>query len=534
MKARIRPTWRDRHSAQGEDWYKPGKSIQEFHDSQAFVRVLIGGRGSGKTTACAVEALRHCNHYAGAKVLAVRQTQVSNQDTSVKTFNEVYDKAGYRIQEDEEISLFRKWNDGLTVRIPSRDAIEAYNEFMAGGNHTRQQIKTWIDNEGDRLCSYIEFRGLKDEAKVEGQLRGYECSQMFMVESDLLQEQDLDLAIGCLRWKDAYGAYIEDYSIILDTNPPSPRHWIAQMEKRVAADPTYHFWHIKTAENEQNLPPGYIKKLERQYREKPAHYRRYLLGEYAELFEGKPVYFAFREDKHAFEDIPWPSGAYLVRGWDFGSTHANTWSAYFKQDFDVGRTVVTAEYWWCLHEYFNEMSDTERQCRAVNDITEREFPFWNDRSICAGVLDFCDPSGAHRTDTGQSVAVVRANLPGIRLSWNARVRSLDTTIAIGNRLMETKDPLGRYVFKVDKKWCPRLYAALYGEYRWPQAGEAGYNSGEPIKGPKCNGSDHLADSVRYPIINCMKLAQRVMDEKARPVTGPLAGKVQSLNRPKRW
>lgn len=29
-------------------FYRPGKSIQEFHEDHHFVRVLIGGRGSGK------------------------------------------------------------------------------------------------------------------------------------------------------------------------------------------------------------------------------------------------------------------------------------------------------------------------------------------------------------------------------------------------------------------------------------------------------------------------------------------------------
>ena len=530
MKARIRTSWRDRHTEKVETWYRPGVSIQQFHDSQAFVRVLVGGRGSQKTTACAVEAIRHCTHYAGAKVLAVRQTQVSNEDTSVRTFNEVYDRCGYRIQEDEETSLFRKWNDGLTVRIPSADALTAYNELMRT-NPTRQQIKTWIDNDGDRLCSYIEFRGLKDENKVEGQLRGYECSMGILVEADLLQEQDLDLFVACLRWKDAYGNYIPDYSIILDTNPPSPRHWIAKMEVRVQEDPTYRYWHIKTEEN-INLPPGYIASLERQYRNKPAHRRRYLLGEYAELFEGSPVLFAFREDKHAFEDIPWPSGAYLIRGWDFGSIHAVIWSAYFKVDFQVGKLVVPVEYWWDMHEYFNEMSDTERQSRAVIDITDREFPFWNDRSVCAGVLDYCDPAGAARTDKGSSVAVVQSNIPGIVMNWQTRVRSLDTTISVYNRLLEMRDPAGRFVYKLDKKWCPRLYAASLGEYRWPLPGEAGYTSGEPIKGPKCNGADHLVDASRYPKINCLRLAQRVFDEVTKKNIQP-GGKPKSLNRPKR-
>ncbi len=520
-----------RSSADG-DWYDPGKSILEFHKSEALIRVLVGARGCGKTTGCGMEAVRHGTFYAGAKILCVRKTQVSNQDTSVKTFNEVYDRMGYRVGVDEEISLFRKWNGGIKVRIPSQAAIAAFNEFMAEGNRLRQQIVSWIDNEGDRLCSHIEFRGLKDEQKSEGQLRGYECSMMIMVEADLMEERDVDLGIGCLRWKDAYGDPIDDYSIILDTNPPNPDHWIADLERKHKDGTRWRFWHIPTAENRHNLPEGYIENLEEQYRDKPAHYRRYLLGEYADLFEGKPVYHAYRADKHCYEDIPWPKGAYLVRGWDFGSTHAVVFSAYFKIDFDVGGKQVPCEYWWDLQEFYDEQSDTDRQCRAVIGIMEEQFPWAADRSVCSGLLDYCDPAGAARKDTGVSVEVLNAN--GIYPVWQTRVRSLHTTIAIGNRLMEEKDPMGRYVYRIDKKNCPRLHRAQLGEYRYPFRGEPGCMSGEPIKGPRANGADHIADAARYARINCLQLARKMMDDAAKNITGPIRIKPRSLNRVKEY
>lgn len=525
----ARTSFRQARMAEGVEWYRPGPSCAEFHTSQASVRVLLGGRGSGKTTSVSIEAVRHNIHYAGAKVLCVRKTQVANDDTSVKTFNETYDKMGFRVDKDEDLSLFRKWNGGLTVRLPSKDAMEAYNEFRREPR-TRMEMMAWIRNEGDRLCSYIEFRGLKDEDKAEGQLRGYECSMFIMIEADLLQESDLDLARGCLRWKDAYGNFIDDYSIILDTNPPSPRHWIAKLEKKKAksGDVTHRFWHIKTEENRPNLPPSYIENLENQYEEKPAHRQRYLLGEYAELFDGKPVYHSYREDKHAFDDIPWPRGAYLVRGWDFGSTHANTFAAYFRQDFEVGskQETVAVEYWWDLHEYYAEMSDVEAQCEAVREITDREFPFYNDRAICSGVMDFCDPAGAQKGDKGSSIEVLNKN--GFWPMYQTAVRSLDTTITIGNRLLRERDPNGRFVYMVDRKNCPRVHMALLGQYRWPLPGEAGYTAGLPIKGEQCDGADHVADAWRYPKINCLRLAKRIIDE-LKPKTGVLAQRAVKIN-----
>ncbi len=512
------------------NWYRPGKSIQEFHESRSLIRVLIGARGSGKTTGLAMDAIDHCTMFAGAKVLCVRKTQVSNSDTSVASFRKAYDKMGYRVGEDEEISLFRLWDGGLTARIPSQSAIAAYNEFLSAKKRTRQQIVTWMHNEGDRLCSYIEFRGLKDEQKSEGQLRGYECSMFAMVEADLMDERDVDLAVGCLRWEDAFGDPITDYSIILDTNPPSPDHWIAALEKKHANNPRYRFWHIPTRENIHNLPQGYVENLEEQYQDKPAHYRRYLLGEYADLFEGRPVYHAYKPDKHAFHDIPWPKGAYLVISWDFGSTHAVTFSAYFKLDYEIGGKQVPVEYWWDLYEFYDEQSDVERECRAVQEILEIHFPFATDREVCSGVLHYCDPAGTQKKDTGSSITVLNTN--GFYPQWQTRVRSLHTTIAIGNRLMELKDPEGRYVYRIDKLNCPRLHRAQLGEYRYPFRGEPGFASGEPVKGPRANGADHIADAARYGRINCLQLAHKMMDESQRNVTGPIRKRHRSLNRKK--
>lgn len=512
---------------EAEQWYRPGLSCQQFHNSLARVRVLLGGRGSGKTTTVAVEAVEHCRVYAGAKVLCVRKTQVANDDTSLATFNWVYSKYGYQIDQDEDISLFRMWNGGMTVRIPSNDAMTRHNEFVAEGR-TKAQIKNWITNVGDRLCSYIEFRGLKDEDKAEGQLRGYECSMFVMIEADLLQENDLDLAVGCLRQKDAYGKPIPDYCIILDSNPPSPRHWIAKLEKRKTdrGDKTHQFWHIKTEENRQNLPPMYIENLESQYEEKPAHRKRYLLGEYAELFDGSPVFKSFKEDKHAFEDVSWPIGAYLVRGWDFGATHANVFSAYFAQDFLIQGNLERVEYWWDLHEYYAEMSDIESQCEAVVKITAEEFPFFNDRSVCSGVMDFCDPAGAQVGDKGSSIQVMHAN--GIYPQYQTKVRSLDTTITLVNRLMQVRDPNGRHIYRIDKKNCPRLYIGHLGGYRYPKPGEAGHAAGLPVKGAGADGADHIEDASRYPKINCLRMLKREMESR-KPNTGLMAQRVVKIN-----
>jgi len=546
MKKNDEPTitWRERAEAaekNRKEWYRPGPSLTEFHNSDARVRVLVGGRGSGKTTSVACEAVQHCVFIPGAKVLCIRQTQVSNEDTSVATFNDVYSRMGYAVELDEDVSLFRKWDGGLTVRIPSGDALQAWAEFNKVPR-TRMQKKAWIENTGDRLCSYIMFRGLKDENKSEGQLRGFECSMMIFIEADLLQENDLDLGVACLRWKNTYGEDLSAYySLILDTNPPGKRHWIAKLEQTIAKEKAngdtrravhYKFWHIRTEENRHNLPPNYIENLEAQYADKPAHRRRYLDGEYADLFEGKPVFHEYHETVHAsVENLPWPKGAYLVRGWDFGSTWAVVFSAYFRKEFTIRNQKFYFEYWWDMHELYAEQSDVEQQCILVRDTTMREFPFWNDRDVCSGVYDYCDPAGAQKKDTGSSVSVLRKN--GFFPRWQTRLRSLDTTFAVINRMLRQKDPNKQPMYRCDPLNAPRLHAAMMGEYRYPNYGEPGYQAGEPLKGPKCNGADHISDAARYPKLNMLHLVQQVMEE-LKPAVGPIGRAGPSLNRPRTW
>lgn len=505
------------------DWYKPGKSLQEFHQSSAFARFLVGGRGSGKTTTVAVDVVGHAWHNPGAKVLGLRKTEISQADTTVDTTNFVFGQMGDLYRETPQ-SLFRSWRGGLTVRIPSAAAVEKYNEFLAR-NPSKSEIDFWLTTEANKWCSWLEFRGLPDVAKAGNKLRGYECSIAWFIEADLMTRNDFDLTVACLRWKDAYGNFIPDTGIIIDTNPPAPSHWIAKMEEEQTLEKNYkyQFWHLKTEENAHNLPPGYVENLKHTYRKNPAMYKRMLLGEYAEAFEGSPVLYAFDEEKHAFENLPFPLGAYLVRGWDFGVTNACIFSAYWSFE--------GVEYWWDLGELYLEDSDTDRQARAAIEYTAVNFPFWNDRAQCAGVLDYCDPAGNARSSKGTSDINI-LNTYHIFPGYRTKKRTLKETIAIYNRLLEAKDATGRHVYRIDKKNCPKLYAASIGGYRYPELGEPGFGTDEPLKGPAAGNYDHPADASRYGKINCLRLAKMDVEKSADKV-GVLAVK-KNINPPRRW
>lgn len=506
-----------------------GPSIQAFLEDDHFIRVLCGGRGVGKTRALAEDITAHIWANAGAKAIIARETESSQADSSIDTFFSFFESLG-PMYTTAALGLFKVWNNGRTFRLPSKLAVKRMQE-ECGDLKTRSEIVRWIQTKGDSLCGYVQFRGLPPAEK--GKFRGMECSYLALVEADQIVRRQFDLSLACLRWKGADPAtcdekgFIRDRCVVLDTNPPSPSHWIAKMEEEEAekpeADQIMRFWHISTYENEHNLPENYIRDtILLPYAKNPPMQERMLWGRYAEAFDGSPVYYAYEPAHHEGENLPWPRGAYLIRSYDQGNPNATIFAAYWAEE--------GCEYWHDLLEIVLKDSDADRQSLQALHVTETEFPFWNDRNICAGVLDFCDPaynatSGTmkievNKADGGKTsvdmsqMAVFRKNgiFPGFRTS----ARGLQETIAIVNRLLQKKDRHGHYCYKIDRKGCPQLRRAMAGGYRYPSVGEPGFGKSEPLKGPLCEHLDAVSDASRYGKISVLKLLQAEMEAVKKP------------------
>ncbi len=499
-------------------WYRPGPSIDDFHESNAFVRVLVGGRGSGKTVGVAVDASRHCWRNAGAKVIVTRKTETSQVGSTIDTFAQCFQQMG-DLYSAKSHGLFRIWNDGLTFRVPSAMAVQKLKE--ASLTRSQSDINQWVETEGEKYCGYIEFKGLPHVSAGESKLRGMECSMMVFVEGDQIEERAFNLAFACLRWKGADRSkcdrlgFIEDRSIILDTNPPSESHWIAQMETREKQKPEVErrmkFWHISTYENESNLPPDYIKDtILLPYEFNPPMIERMLYGRYADAYEGKPVYYAYSRDRHEAQNLGWPKGATMAVGMDVGTNNASTISAY--------RQAGQYLYWWFLREIIQIGSDTDRQCLELLQVLANEFPMWNEGGdVCPQTLFFCDPAAKNSAftksgPTSSALKVMHSHgiYPGMKTAAH-----LQPTIAAVNRLLQQKHTTdaGRTIwhFKIDTERCPSLARAFRGGYRYPTKDEPGYGNDQPLKGSLCEHLDHVADSGRYPIINVLDIAQESHD-----------------------
>lgn len=506
-----------------------GKSIQEFLSSPAFIRVLLGGRGVGKTRALAEDITAHLWQNAGGKAIVARQTEVSQGDSSIQTFWDYFESLG-PLYQSAGIGLFKSWNNGRTFRVPSRLAIERM-QVECAEMKTRAEIAHWIITKGDALCGRIEFRGLPDADK--GKFRGMECSYFALVEADQVLEKQFNLSLACLRQKgvdpdtcDERG-FIKDRCVVLDSNPPAESHWIAEFEKREEkknpCDRTAQFWHISTYENEHNLPENYIRDtILLPYANNPPMLERMLWGRYADAFEGKPVMYSYQRGIHEVERLGWMRGATMIIGMDVGTNNYSVISALRVHN---GNT-----YFHTLREIYLTASDTDRQCLELLRVLSTEFPFWNRQDDrCPQALFFCDPAARNSSFTKQgptssALAVMHSHgiFPGMKISVG-----LQPSLATCNRLMQQnhteKDREGNertvWHFKISTNGCPLLTRAFRGEYRYPTKEEPGYGDNKPLKGELCNHADHKVDGWRYSVINAFNIAE---EAHAGPMTARYA------------
>lgn len=409
------------------------------------------------------------------------------------------------------------------VVATSADSKQLDNQIMPALDRYRGRFPDWkfIERQIDTPTGGRFFGFTCTEAgRAEGFHKGNDIEAPLLIIAD--EAKTIDESIFSALDRCTYNA------ILLTSSPGKMAGRFYETQFR----PELGYYAVRVGLTEcPHIGPEKVQRIIAQHGPNSPFTRSALHGEFIELWDGKPVYYAYSMEKHEHIDLPWPKGAYLVRGWDFGTNNAVIWSAYWVEG--------GCEYWWDLCEQYLVESDTDRQVISALARTEAEFPFHNDREQCSGVLDFCDPAGMNSSYSRQikvtmagkdttvadsSVNIMRTH--GIYPGMRTVARGLQETIAVVNRLMQKEDAQGRQCFGVDTAGCPQLTRGYRGGYRWPTATEPGFGSNVPLKGEACDNLDHPQDASRYGKINCLRLLQAEMAGTKPPL---FAAKKKSIN-----
>lgn len=315
--------------------YVPGgPTVQEFHNSQAFVRGIMGPIGSSKSSACCIEILKRAGLQAKSpdglrrsRWAVIRNSYPELKTTTLKTWADWCPLAYGKIVYDSPITHY--------IKTPELD-IEVL--FMALDREEDARKLLSLELTGAWLNEAREIpKGILDA--LSGRVGRFPSRSM-----------------GGATWS----------GIIMDTNPPDDQSWWYTC----AEEETPQGWEFfsqppgdsSEAENLNNLPKNYYERIKAG--KDPDWIKVYVRGEYGFVTEGKAVFPMYRDSVHTSPEVlvPLPDIA-LELGLDFGLTP----SAVIGQKLPDGR-------WWVLDEFVTDNCGIQRFAEMLGKYLLTNYP----------------------------------------------------------------------------------------------------------------------------------------------------------------
>ena len=438
--------------------YRPaGPTLDRFHLSDSFFRVLIGPLGSAKTTACCMEVWRRivaqapgANGVRASRWLMVRSTYPELETTTIPEWRGLFGDAFGRFTHGHP-PLHR-----INVVLPDRTKVEAEVVFMA-----------------------------LDDPDGPEKLRGMALTGIWFNELREIPRAVVTMGLGRVgRFPPQREGGPAWFGAIADTNPCGEDHWLYEVAEVDRPDGWSVFrqpggvvrdngqWvENEKAENVQNLPANYYRNQLAGNTED--WIKVYLAGEYGFVMDGKPVFPEYADIVHCREVEP-VKGLPVTVGLDFGLTPA----ALFAQQRSNGRVL------W-FDEVIGEDMGAVRFAEALH---QRVAARWSDYEITwVG-----DPAGDARAETDERTVfdILRAHdIPARPAPTN------DFTL----RREAVARPMGRLIdgepgFVLHPR-CRMARKALMGGYCYRRKGEGSERRVQDR--PNKNEYSHIADAGQY-------------------------------------
>jgi Phage terminase large subunit len=245
--------------------------ILDFHKSSARKKLLLGGWGSGKTTAACAEAITLGLEYPNNLVAVCRNT-----------FGE----------------LDRSTRVVLQDLLPAEIVRKPYS----AADHS-----TFLTN-----GTQIVFFPLDDVGKLKSLNAG-------VIVLDEASETSEEMAVTLWgRRGRRKGIPSERQCFLIASNPTLTSHWLYKWFEGKEHDPDVYFAKLTTYDNQKYLPAGYIRDLEKSLT--PDMFQRYVMGEWGHVTFGERIFPEFSLSLHVgFPEFD--PALPIIRCWDFGWVH---------------------------------------------------------------------------------------------------------------------------------------------------------------------------------------------------------------------
>ena len=445
--------------------YTPGgATLERFHESDEFHRLVIGPVGSGKSTACCMELFRRAQEQAPAfdglrktRWGIVRNTYRELKDTTLKTWLEWFDESVFgRFNNTDMVHHIRYGDVDMEVMFRALDRPDDVKKLLSleltgvWFNEAREIPKALVDAADDRVERYPS-----------------------------------DKDGGC-TWS----------GLILDTNPPDEDHWIFKLAEEdrpegwdVFKQPgglieiAEKFYPNPLAENMRDPRTGrpgvpvdyYTKRMRGKGKD---HIRVYYCAQYGFVMAGKPIYPDYVDAVHcAHEDLRPVKGLPIYVGIDFGLTPAAT----------LGQRLANGR-WITFDEVVTEDMGATRFAKVLGPVLRGDY----------GGFEFIitgDPAGEQRAQTDEKTVfqILRAN--GINAHpapTNDFTLRVDAVAESFRRMIDGKPG---HIVSPKCKMLRKGLAGGYGLKRLKVAGEERYQ-----EKPDKNVYSHVCEGHQYMML----------------------------------
>lgn len=311
--------------------YAPVPTLQEFADSNAFIRGVMGPYGSGKSSACVVEIVARAMAQAPgpdgvrrSRWAVIRNTYTELRDTTIRTVMEWLPELyfGRYIKNDHSYRVTAFAGVEFEILFLALDRPEDIKKLLS-----LELTGAWVNEAREVSWTVIEALQGRVGRFPSARQGGPTWSGIWM---------DTNPPDNDSKWFSFFeeGAWRKDFEQLRrDGILPadmSPDDYVAFFKQPSGLS--------KQAENIDNLPGKKLYYGRLLPGKSEEWIKIYVRGEYGFLLEGKLVYPAYVDAVHCRSVEPIP-GVRVLRSWDFGLTPA----CLFHQELPDGRWLVFDE-----------------------------------------------------------------------------------------------------------------------------------------------------------------------------------------------
>lgn len=444
--------------------YTPsGPTVEKFHLDPAFVRIIMGPLGSGKTTGCCYEIFRRAIQQA-PNARGIRQTRWLVCRNTIPELE--------------------------TTTLPSWR--QHFNTELGPWKMTSPITHQWKFPLGDGTTVMADtyFLGL-DGPDAANKIRGMEITGAWLNEAKDIPRSVFDMITGRIgRFPARRDGGPTWFGMVGDTNMPDDDHWMYTLAEKSRPEGWSFYrqpggvlkigdkWLLNPgAENLDHLPPNYYKN---QLAGKSEEWIRvFLASEYGYVSDGRPVYPEYSDIHHVAELTP-IEGEPVYLGADFGLTPA----AVFVQRDGFGR-------WMVMDELVSFDVGAQTFGRAIKRRLAERFP----GSQLAGAWG--DPIGAKRSATDDDTRTMFQIIAQAGIQFRAApgnnelVMRRESVAAPLTRLVDGRPGL------IINRECLKLRAGMSGKYNFRRVAVRGDTFADK---PDKNEYSHVCEALQYMML----------------------------------